>query len=65
MFRLPSLNVVDLKVVPRILGDLFDDGDHRQWSHSIGSRQLVDGRIFRRPVGGRVELGPELVVLRL
>ena len=58
---LPPLDVLDREVVPGRLGDLVHDGDHDQRPDGEGRRQLVDGRIVGVPVGGRIELGAELI----
>ena len=65
----PGLDVGDLQRVVGVLLDLRDDRDDDQRPDGVGRRQLVDGRIFRRPMGRRVELrakliGPQVVLGR-
>ena len=57
----PGLDVGDLKSVVRVGLQLLDDRDDDEWPDRIGRRQLVDRRIFRRPMGWWVKLGAELV----
>jgi hypothetical protein len=50
-----------LHLVAGIAFDLIDDGDDDERTQRVGRGQFVDGGIFRRPMGRRIELRAELI----
>ena len=61
MFGFKSGNVGDGQGIAGILLHLCLDRDHHQRPQRVSCGQFIDGRVFRRPVGGRIKLGAQLI----
>jgi hypothetical protein len=59
----PRLDVADLERIVGVALQLLDDRNHGKRPDGVGRRQLIECRIFGRPVARWIELRAELVGL--